>query len=292
MDNIQHSKSNIQNFSEFYHKKTGLTVGVNKVLFSEQTPYQKVEVFETDTWGNLMTIDGMVMLSEKDEFVYHEMLAHVGMFAHPNPEKVLIIGGGDGGTAREVLRHPSVKKVDMVEIDEAVVRASKEFLPEVGAWDDPRLSVLFEDGIAFVKNAEAEYDVVIIDGSDPVGPAEGLFEKEFFEFCFSALKENGILTGQTESPWVEEYHSSIKQVFDALRHVFTHSYMYLGFIPLYPAGMWSFAFASKGIRPDEEGVQNRIQSGMKEFGEQLKYYNEAVHQGSFALPNFVADIIR
>ena len=279
-------------YNEYYHKKTGLTVGVNKVLFSEQTLYQKAEVFETDTWGNLMTIDGMVMLSEKDEFVYHEMLAHVGMFAHPNPEKVLIIGGGDGGTAREVLRHPSVKQVDMVEIDEAVVRASKEFLPEVGAWDDPRLNVLFEDGIAFVKNADAEYDVVIIDGSDPVGPAEGLFEKEFFEYCHSALKENGILTGQTESPWVDEYHSSIKQVFGALGEVFTKSSMYLGFIPLYPAGMWSFAFASKGIEPKDDEVLARIEKGLSSFGNDLKYYNKDIHRGSFALPNFVAEIIR
>ena len=290
-DESQISNLNTQSYTEYYHKKTGLTVGVNKVLFSEQTPYQKVEVFETDTWGNLMTIDGMVMLSEKDEFVYHEMLAHVGMFSHLNPEKVLIIGGGDGGTAREVLRHPSVKKVDMVEIDEAVVRASKEFLPEVGAWDDPRLNVLFEDGIAFVKKAEAQYDVVIIDGSDPVGPAEGLFEKEFFEYCYSALKEKGVLTGQTESPWVEEYHSSIKQVFDALDTVFTNSSMYLGFIPLYPAGMWSFAYASKGIQVNEEAVNQRIQSGLNEFGDQLKYYNKSIHQGSFALPNFVAEII-
>lgn len=292
MKEAHNSTLNTQNYNEYYHKKTGLTVGVNKVLFSEQTPYQKVEVLETDTWGNLMTIDGMVMLSEKDEFVYHEMLAHVGMFAHPNPERVLIIGGGDGGTAREVLRHPSVKQVDMVEIDEAVVRASKEFLPEVGAWEDARLNVLFEDGIAFIKNAQASYDVVIIDGSDPVGPAEGLFEKEFFEFCFSALKEDGILTGQTESPWVEEYHPSIKQVFDALGEVFTHSSMYMGFIPLYPAGMWSFAYASKGINPNSVEVLKRVQIGLEGFSQDMKYYNKSIHQGSFALPNFVADIIR
>lgn len=292
MKQSKNSKLNTQNYTEYYHKRTGLTVGVNKVLFSEQTPYQKVEVFETDTWGNLMTIDGMVMLSEKDEFVYHEMLAHVGMFSHPNPEKVLIIGGGDGGTAREVLRHFSVKKVDMVEIDEAVVRASKEFLPDVGAWEDPRLNVLFEDGIAFVKNSIAEYDVIIIDGSDPVGPAEGLFEKEFFELCFTALKKDGVLTGQTESPWVEEYHLSIKQVFDALDKVFDESSMYLGFIPLYPAGMWSFAFASKGSQPEETEILERIEKGLSEFGSDLKYYNKEVHKGSFALPNFVAEIIR
>ncbi|WP_083902096.1 polyamine aminopropyltransferase [Balneola vulgaris] len=279
-------------YNEYYKGKTGLTVGVKKVLFSEQTPYQKVEVFETDAWGNLMTIDGMVMLSEKDEFVYHEMLSHVGMFAHPNPEKVLIIGGGDGGTAREVLRHPSVKVVDMVEIDEAVVRASKEFLPAVGAWDDPRLTVHFEDGIAFVKAATNEYDVIIIDGSDPVGPAEGLFEKDFFEFCFNALTENGVITGQTESPWVKEYYPSMKKVFNALTEVFDESSMYLGYIPLYPAGMWSFAYASKGIRANDSEVLARVEQGLETFGNSLKYYNKDVHSASFALPNFVAEIIR
>ncbi len=279
-------------YNEYYNERTGLTVGIRKVLFSEQTDYQLVEVYETDTWGNLMAIDGMVMLSEKDEFVYHEMLAHVGMFAHPNPEKVLIIGGGDGGTAREVLRHPSVQQVDMVEIDEAVVRASKLHLKDVGAWDDPRLHVLFEDGIAFVQKAESEYDVVIIDGSDPVGPAEGLFEKEFFQYCHTALKGHGVLTAQTESPWVESYHTSIKQVFNALDQVFTDSSMYLGFIPLYPAGMWSFAFASKGIDPLSDEVLKRAETGFSAFGEQLRYYNPDIHSGSFALPNFVADIIR
>lgn len=279
-------------YNEFYQGNTGLTVGINKMLFSEQTEYQLVEVYETDAWGNLMTIDGMVMLAEKDEFVYHEMLAHPVMFAHPNPEKVLIIGGGDGGTAREVLKHPSVKQVDLVEIDEAVVRASKEFLHEVGAWEDDRLNVLFEDGIAFVKSAEAQYDVVIIDGSDPVGPAEGLFEKDFFQFCYGALKQDGVLSAQTESPWVETYHKSIKKVFDALSEVFDESDMYLGYIPLYPAGMWSFAYASKGIKVQSEVVLTRIENRINEFRDTLKYYNKSVHQGAFALPNFVAEIIR
>ena len=139
-------------YNEFYNEQSGLTIGIKRVLFSEQTPYQSVEVFETDTWGNFMTIDGMAMLSEKDEFVYHEMISHPALFAHPNPKRVLIIGGGDGGTAREVLKHASVEHVDMVEIDEAVVRASKLFMPHVGDFDNPKLHVLYEDGIAFMKN--------------------------------------------------------------------------------------------------------------------------------------------
>lgn len=279
-------------YNEYYHGRTGLTVGINKVLFSEQTPYQKVEVLETDTWGNLLTIDGMVMLSEQDEFVYHEMLVHPVMVAHPNPERVLIIGGGDGGTAREVLRHASVKKVDLVEIDEAVVRASKLHLPQVGAWDDVRLNVLFTDGIDFVKNVSEKYDVIIIDGSDPIGPAEGLFEQDFYQYCYNALSEDGVLASQTESPWVESYHSSIKKVFNALENIFEYSSMYLVYIPLYPTGMWSMAYASKQKRPLAASVLEASEKFHSTHLDSLKYYNRDIHSAAFALPGFVSDIIR
>jgi len=231
------------------------------------------------------------MLSEKDEFVYHEMLTHVGMFTHPHPERVLIIGGGDGGTAREVMRHSSVKKVDMVEIDEAVVLASKEFLPGVGDWDNPKLNVLFEDGIQFVKDIDEPYDVIIIDGSDPVGPAEGLFENEFIQACYDGLTEEGLLTAQTESPWVPEYHPSMEKVFSALDDIYEKSAMYLAYIPLYPAGMWSFSFASKGADPQSDATFERIEVGLNAFDKSMKYYNASVHMGCFALPNFVRDII-
>lgn len=278
-------------YDEYYNGRTGLTVGVNKLLFSEKTPYQTVEVFETDTWGNLMTIDGMVMLSEKDEFVYHEMLSHVPVFTHPKPERVLIIGGGDGGTAREVMRHEAVKKVDMVEIDEAVVRASKEYLSDVGDWDNPKLNVLFEDGIRYVHEIDEPYDVIIVDGSDPVGPAAGLFEKEFIRGCYDGLTGDGILAAQTESPWVESYHRSMNMVFTALEATYEISRMYLAYIPLYPAGMWSFSFASKGADPFSEDTMKRIDSGLGEFGDKLKYYNRDIHRGCFALPNFVTEIL-
>lgn len=279
-------------YNEHYNGSTGLTVGLKRLLFSEQTPYQHVEVFETDTWGNLMTIDGMVMLSEKDEFVYHEMLLHPALISHPNPKRVLIIGGGDGGSAREAMKHPSVETVDMVEIDEAVVRASKLHLPEVGDFENPKLNVLYEDGIAFVKNVKQPYDVIIIDGSDPVGPAQGLFQKEFYQACYNALSENGILAAQTETPLVESYHDSMRSVFFALDDLFAVSKMYLAFIPLYPTGMWSMAFASKGVDPLGEDVLKRAEEATSSYLSGLKYYNASVHAGSFALPNFVADVIR
>jgi len=278
-------------FNEFYSGKTGLTVGIEKVLFSEQSPYQRVEVFETDTWGNLLTIDGMVMLSEKDEFVYHEMLSHVGMFTHPEPERVLIIGGGDGGTAREVLRHPLVKEVDLVEIDEVVVRASKEYLPDVGAWEDKRLNVIHEDGIQFVRQVKHPYDVLIIDGSDPVGPASGLFSTDFLSSCYECLSEDGILTAQTESPWIRDYHKTIKHVFTALDTQFPVTKMYIAHIPLYPSGMWSFVLAGKISNPLSEDTVQRVNTGLGIFGEKLRYYNRDIHLACFGLPNFVRQIV-
>lgn len=277
-------------YNEYYNERTGLTVGLNKLLFSKQSEYQLVEVYETDTWGNLMTIDGMVMLSEKDEFVYHEMISHVAMFTHPSPKRVLIIGGGDGGTAREVLKHRHVIQVDMVEIDKTVVDASKLHFPGVGDFDNPKLNVHYEDGIEFVKNVKELYDVIIIDGSDPVGPAEGLFEKDFYQYCYDALNGSGVLTAQTESPWVASYHLSMKKLFCAIDELFHLSKMYLSFIPLYPAGMWSMAFASKNQDPLAESVLKRIDRD-QDLLRTLRYYNKEVHTGSFALPNFVKEII-
>ncbi len=278
-------------FDEYYNGRTGLTVGVNDILFSEQTEYQRVEVYETDSWGNLMVIDGMVMLSERDEFVYHEMLAHVALFSHPDPRRVLIVGGGDGGTAREVMRHASVETVDLVEIDEAVVRASRQFLPEVGDWDNPKLNLIHDDGIRFVKDIREPYDIIIVDGSDPVGPAEGLFEKEFLQSCHEGLSKDGVLTAQTESPWVEDYHKGMERFFKILEKLYANSSMYLAYIPLYPAGMWSFAFASKGVDPLAEEAFERVEEGMEAFGDKLGYYNSDMHTASFALPGFVREII-
>ncbi|MEX0772041.1 MAG: polyamine aminopropyltransferase [Balneolales bacterium] len=279
-------------FNEFYNENTGLTIGIKRLLFAEQSEFQLVEVYETDTWGNLMVIDGMVMLSEVDEFVYHEMLTHVGMFSHPNPEKVLIIGGGDGGTAREVLKHKAVQSVDMVEIDETVVRAAKQFLPNVGDFDNPRLNVVYENGLTFVEKSDNKYDVIIIDGSDPVGPAVGLFKKAFYEGCHRALTGNGVLTAQTESPWISGYHKNIKDLFNALDEIFNTSDMYLGFVPLYPAGMWSFAYASKNHHAHNPEVMERVRAGTLNMKPALRYYNEEIHKGSFALPNFVRDIVK
>jgi spermidine synthase len=180
----------------------------------------------------------------------------------------------------------------MVEIDETVVRASMLHMAGVGDFSNPKLNVLYEDGIAFVKNITNSYDVIIIDGSDPVGPAQGLFQKEFYLHCYNALAENGILAAQTESPWVHSYHDSMRSVFFALRDIFAVSKMYLAFIPLYPAGMWSMAFASKGVDPLNGSIVTKASDACESYLSGLKYYNSKVHTGAFALPNFVADIVK
>ena len=281
-------------FDEFYLNRTGLTVGVRKVLFSRQSPYQKVDVLRTDSWGNLMTIDGLVMLSEKDEFVYHEMLVHVPMLTHPGPRRVMIIGGGDGGSAREVLKHPGVEHVDMVEIDQVVVEASKLHFPGVGRFDDPRLHVRFEDGIEFVRRAAENgetYDVVIIDGSDPVGPAEGLFEASFVRDCRNVLSGNGVFCSQSESPWVKAFHPGMKRLHSALNRQFPRVDAYLCWIPLYPAGMWSMMLATLGDAPTGAATLERVRAAAGSFLSDCRYYNADIHSGAFALPTFVQEIL-
>lgn len=277
-------------FFEYYKGRTGLTVGLKRKLFSETSSFQKVEVFETDSWGNLMTIDDLVMLSEKDEFIYHEMISHPALFTHPEPKNVLIIGGGDGGTAREVLKHESVQNVDMVEIDETVVRASKLHFKEVGDFENPKLNVTFADGIQFVKETEKKYDVIIVDGSDPVGPATGLFSFTFFENCYQILNDDGILTAQSETPFLEQYHTSIKDIISANKKLYPFVQLYTVPIPLYPTGYWALTFASKRYSPLDNETKNKVLA--TNWTQLLKYFNSDMLVSSFSLPNFVKHIIQ
>lgn len=281
----------MEQFNEFYKGRSGLTLGIRRKLYSKKTPYQVVEVLETDVWGNLLTIDGLVMLSEKDEFVYHEMLSHVPLFTHPNPEKVLIIGGGDGGTAREVMRHSRVKQVDLVEIDEAVVEACREFLPDVGDFDNPKLTLRIEDGIQFIHDTpDGTYDVVIVDGSDPVGPAEGLFDTSFVEQCARILKQDGVFASQSESPWVEHYHPSMQRLKKGLEQFFPIVNPYICSIPLYPTGMWSMVLASRQYDPKGDQISDFVQKEGDAFLNGCRYYTEELHVAAFALPAFVRKI--
>jgi spermidine synthase len=254
-------------------------------LFYEQSPYQTVEVFDTFDRGKMLTIDRMVMCTEADEASYHETIVHVPMQTHPGVKDVLVIGAGDGGTIRELMRYPGIERVTMVEIDDAVIRASKQFLPTISsAFDHPKLNLLIDDGIKFVKEAADNcYDLVIIDSSDPVGPSEGLFTKSFYEDVYRCLRPGGLVTVQSESPIFNrkafiELNQCLKQVFGV-----DWVHCYLVFIPMYPSGMWSLTYCSKqGVHPIKDFDRAKAEKFSQEHN--LRYYNADIHQAAFALP--------
>lgn len=268
--------------SEVFQDRYRLDFRVERVLHAEQSAFQHIEIFETLQMGRVLALDGIYMTSEADEFYYHEMLVHPALTTAPRVERVLIIGGGDGGTAREVLRHPDVKTCVMVEIDEAVVRACREHLPSIGtAFDDPRLELRFEDGVAFVENAVGPpFDVVILDGSDPVGPAEGLFGASFYRGVRRRLAEDGVFALQSESPTV--YPEVFFDIQASLREVFKEVHPYFGSVMLYGAGMWTWTWASAQGDPLAPRPP-RLPAAEKA----ARYYNRDVHRAAFAQPSFI-----
>lgn len=262
-----------------------LSAEVDKVLYSGQSEFQKIEVAHSLEYGNMLVLDGVFQTSEREEFVYHEMISHVPLFLHPNPEKVLIIGGGDGGVARECVRHDCVKSVTMVEIDGKVVELAKEFLPTISAAmirQDPKLTVKIGDGIGFMADAENEFDVIIVDCSDPIGPGEGLFTEEFYKNTLKALKPDGLFVQQTESPVMHQ--PLVKKVFGYVNSHFPIARLYTAYIPLYPTGMHCFTIGSKKYDP-------LTWKANRERNFDTKYYNEEIQTAAFALPNFVKDYL-
>jgi spermidine synthase len=262
-----------------------------KILFKENSPYQLVRVLESPSHGKFLALNNMVMCTERDEHHYHEMIVHPVMQVHPNPRNILVIGGGDGGTVRELFKY-SVDKVTMVEIDDAVVRATKQHLPTLSCeFGNPKLDLRIEDGIEFVKNAGPEsYDVIIVDGSDPVGPAEGLFTATFYESCRRALRADGMLVTQGESPLFHE--KAFAELNGCLKSIFgkesTHTLLF--FAPTYPTGMWSHQIAVKGKRnPACDFDEKRARAFTREF--HLRYYNPGVHRAAFEKPGFVRDML-
>ncbi len=276
-------------YTEYWRGRSGLTFGVEAVLCSRQTDFQRIEVLETDAFGRLLLLDGLVMLTERDEFVYHEMIAHPALCLLEDPRHVLIVGGGDGGTAREVLRHASVEHVDLVEIDAAVVEVARAYFPHVaGALEDERLHVHAADGAAFVADAaEGAYDLVLIDSTDPVGMAESLFGAAFYRHCARALAEPGVLVAQTESPFDPVFRAMLGEARALLGKLFPHVHMYLASIPTYPMGTWSFTMATRGLHPTRDFDAARAAERMAPFAGDLRYYTPRLHRAAFVLPAFV-----
>lgn len=263
------------------------------LLYKHKSKYQEIKIYETSKFGNVLVLDGLIMCTEKDEYVYHEMIAHVPMLTHSNPKRALVIGGGDGGTVRELLRHENLEEVVLVEIDEYVIEAARKYLPTISvALDHPKLKIKVADGIQYVREVpDNQFDLIIVDSTDPVGPAEGLFNQEFYQQTHRCLTENGILVTQSESPVFNQ--ETFKAVSQCHKSIFglENVWSYLTFIPTYPMGMWSFSYASKGkVHP----LTNLNFTRSKSFTQkhQLRYYNEEIHSAAFALPTFVRSLLQ
>lgn len=263
-------------------KSTRFGLKVTRTYFSAKSPYQQVDIFETEEMGRVMTLDDAFMTSERDEFLYHELLTHPAMLTTLAPKRVLVIGGGDGGTVREVLRHPSVEACVMIEIDELVVRACQEHLSSIGtAWDDPRLDVRFADGIDYVKTSdEAKYDVILLDGTDPIGPGEVLFGLDFFTACKRMLSDDGVMALQSETPLL--MREAFFETQAKLSTLFRTVAPYLGPVPLYPSGLWSWTYCSDARDP--LAIDEARAAALEPA---LQWYNRDVHRGAFAQPSYV-----
>jgi spermidine synthase len=261
----------------------GITIRMNKTLHEEQTAFQKLEMVETPEFGNMLFLDGMVMTSQVDEFVYHEMVAHPALHTHPDPKQVLVVGGGDGGVIREVLKHKKVEKAVLVEIDGKVIEYSKKYLPEIaGELDNPRVEVKVDDGFMHIIQAKNQYDVIMVDSTEPVGPAAPLFERGFYQGIFEALKADGIFVAQTDNPWFKA--DLIRKVNKDVREIFPITRTYIANIPTYPSGLWTFTLGSKKYDPikvKEEDIQDLP----------TKYYSPELHHAAFKLPKFVKALV-
>lgn len=229
-----------------------------------------------------------MMANEKDEFIYHEMMIHFPMTVNPKITNVLVIGGGDGGSVRELCRYSSIKAITMVEIDEIVVRKAQELLPQTAhKLSDPRVKLIFADGCQFVRDTKEQYDLIVIDSTDPIGPGEGLFSREFYQNCAKILKPEGIVVNQHESPYFEQTRIEMMRAHEKLRSIFATATVYQAFIPTYPSGHWLFGFASNTQKPQSiNGSKELIDS----FN--LKYYNHEIHLASLVLPNYVKDLLK
>ncbi len=276
-------------YSELHAPGVRLSIQVSRQLWGEQSEYQSIAIFDSPEFGRFLTLDGVMMLTQKDEFIYHDMMTHVPMAVNPDIRRVLVIGAGDGGVARELSRYPHIETIDIVEIDRRVVEVCQEFLPQTACgFDDPRVHLHFQDGLKFVRHVEATYDLIIVDSTDPSGPGEVLFTKEFYGNCYRALSDRGILVNQHESAFYTEDKRAMEDAHRRILSLFPVVKVYQAHIPTYPSGHWLFGFASKGLHPLHDLQEDAWQS----LGLSTRYYNLNLHRGAFALPNYVEEALR
>jgi spermidine synthase len=274
-------------YTECHPSGSAIGFRVTAKLHEESTPFQRIEIYDTSDWGKLMALDGCIMLTTRDNFLYHEMMSHPALFTHNNPKRVVIIGGGDCGTLREVLKHREVESAIQCDIDERVTRLSEQYFPELCESNgDPRARLMFDDGVKLMAEMEPDsLDIVIVDSTDPVGPAEGLFGARFFQSCFRALRNGGILVQQSESPLL--HLELIRSMHDFMRAAGFAAVRTLPFPqPAYPTGWWSCTMARKGVELDDFRDRG---AAMKKFP--TRYYNAEIHRASLALPEFMREAL-
>ena len=277
-------------FEETLHANLRQRLKIARVLYDSETPYQRIVLFENPRFGRVLTLDGVVQTTEGDEFIYHEMLTHVPILAHGAVRKVLIIGGGDGGMLEETLKHPGVERVTMVEIDPDVIAFSKKYLSSIcgRAFDDPRTDLVIADGVDFVQSCKDRYDLVITDSTDPIGPGEVLFTERYYTACKTCLAPGGILATQNGVPFMQgdELTGTLK----LLRPLFADATCYIASVPTYAGGPMAFGWATDNAdlrRTPLDTLRSRFQAS----GIETRYYTPEVHQGAFALPGYVAELI-
>ena len=276
-------------FSEMQTPNVKFSIRVERQLYSGQSEFQRIDVFESPEFGRFLTLDGYMMLTERDEFIYHEMITHVPLAVHPKVKRVLVIGAGDGGVIRELVRYPEIEDIDLVEIDELVVEVCRKYLPQTACrLDDPRVHIHYEDGLKYIRSCEDEYDLILVDSTDPFGPGEGLFTREFYGNCFKALKDDGIMINQHESPFYAEDAAACQSMHKLIVESFPISKIYQAHIPTYPSGHWLFGFASKKYHPLRDLDETRW--NLRELS--CKYYTTTLHKGAFYIPAYVERLLK
>ena len=276
-------------FSEMHTDNVKLSIRIDKQLYSGQSDFQRIDVFESYDLGKVLVLDGFLMFTEKDEFIYHEMMVHVPMAVHPEVKKVLVIGAGDGGVIRELSGYKNIERIDLVEIDPMVVEVCKKYIPQTSLkMEDPRVHIYYEDGLRFTRRKDDYYDLIIVDSTDPFGPGESLFTKEFYGNSYKALKEDGIMVNQHESPFYPQDALACKRAHKRIVDSFPIARIYQAHIPTYPSGHWLFGFASKTYHPLKELNEER----WNERKLVTKYYTTKLHLGAFYLPKYVEEIMK
>ena len=275
-------------FTEKHTPDVKFSIRVDRQLYTRQSEFQRIDVFESPEFGRFLTLDGYMMLTERDEFIYHEMIVHVPMAVHPAAKNVLVIGAGDGGVIRELCRYPEIEQIDMVEIDPLVVAVCREYLPQTACrLGDERVRIFYEDGLKFVRSKSNQYDLIIVDSTDPFGPGEGLFTKEFYGNCYKALNEDGVMVNQHESPFYADDAIACQRAHKRIVESFPISRVYQAHIPTYPSGHWLFGFASKKYHPLKDLKADRWKA--REM--KTRYYTAELHRGAFMLPAYVEEML-